>query len=316
VTPNPEAPPPQCALPGCEKGTPQDRGGVWRKYCSDAHRAAARRRRRRRQPPASPPAAAGSAPSDPSPAGTPRPRRRREVTAQLVPQLETGPIRRLPGWARVALRSRRRVLLVAIAGAVAVGGTAAVVAIPLIGDGTTTSNSYNGLDGAIAGEPAWASAARVSLASVQQQLATIDQVEAAWNAQPARARSGPIPAPVATMLARQAALRSQQAMLGAQLAAVQNLANARTTLAQVQAQLAATNKVLSAQAPAPPLGAVPSPGSSVAAQLTAQRDLLAREAAELTSEAAGWREQVQAAAAAPAPSPVDTTTPITNHPAP
>ncbi|OJY45183.1 hypothetical protein [Pseudonocardia sp. 73-21] len=289
----------RCALPGCDVPIDDIPGRPARRYCTAAHRAAARHARRASMQPDQQERLAETLPwlrePDPEPvlvrpsAAHAEPERTVRVPA---PRAVSPAGRGLAARLGDRLPRRRR--------AIAVIGAAGILA----GGYAVTSSQSTEVAGPVAQTPqgessdGWAARAQVTLTSVDRQLDTIAQTEAAWNAMPEHATVG-TPAAVAELMDRKALLERRKAALQSQLDTYRALARTKADLELSEQNLDAVEKALK---DAPTTGAVTSPDeASALAALQEQRDLRIRQRDAKKLELAGIEGNVEKAARAPLP---------------
>lgn len=153
----------------------------------------------------------------------------------------------------------------------------------------------------------WESQARVTLTSIDRQLATISATEAVWSTQIAPLYTG-TPEQVQAMLARKTLLEQQRTALQSQLATADQLAQARAALADLDRQL---EQLAATLASLPPDGRLSPDQLYVRDSLTARRDLLLQERAARQADVDRLQQGVAAAQRSPVPDPTDQTTALT-----
>ncbi|MDQ3153761.1 MAG: hypothetical protein M3R63_19295 [Actinomycetota bacterium] len=136
----------------------------------------------------------------------------------------------------------------------------------------------------------WASAAKVALASVREQLAVLAEAERAWNALPAQQRAGEPPAAVRELVAERARLEQQRAALEADLTAWRALQRTTRALADTEEQLGNVTRASQLR------------GTS-GDQLREQRDVLTRQRDTQREQLEDWSAGVETAVGSPLPDP-------------
>ena len=291
-----------CALPGCVVPIDNVPGRPVRRYCTAAHRAAARQARRASMQPDQHARLAETLPwlrePDPEPvlAQPVSPRRGASGPVRVIPVSATRPAppprRSLSARLGDHLPRRRR--------AIAVLGAAGILA----GGYAVTSSQSTELAGPTQQTPqdessdGWAARAQVTLTSVDRQLDTIAQTEAAWNAMPEHTTVG-TPVSVGALIDRKALLERRKAALQSQLDSYRALARTKADLELCEQNLGAVEKALR---DVPTTGAVSSPDeASALAALQEQRDLRIHQRDAKKLELARLEGNVEKAARAPLP---------------
>lgn len=284
-----------CALDGCVETIGSVHGRPQRLYCSAAHRLAARRVRRAAAQATGDDRATETLPwlREPGPAHVPvRPVRPAGGSPEGGRARRTGAA---PGAApvparlcapRTPLRHRRTLALIG-ATAVLLGGYAL----------TTTPRSVDGAPAAqerTADE--WASRARVTLTSLDEQLGTLASTERTWARSPHA--TGNDPAAVGQLRRQRDTLRQQRAALQSQLDAYASRPDAVDALAAADRQLAELDRIV---AELPPPARRTTGQVAAATSLEEQRDLRARRRDACAEELEGIDDSVERARTAPLP---------------
>jgi hypothetical protein len=290
-------------LPGCyvvieapTDGTPQ------RKYCTAAHRAIARQQRREgtqrsaSAPPLPEPVAASA-----GPARRPTPLLRELPLPPLADEAE--PTRARPTLA--VPRRTRTLAMIGSAGLLITGTTLSLADTPH-GTDATTATPWQAQDPAT--EQNWASEARVSLSSIERQLADVQAAARDWNSLPADERTGAVPESILDLARRKALLEQQRDALTERLAAYDQYDRAQQNLAADEQTVAELDRTLSA---------APSPSQATPAQaedtrqLREQRDARVRVLDEQRTEVDRLRGSVREVMAAALPTGDQATRAIT-----
>ncbi|WP_028923604.1 hypothetical protein [Pseudonocardia acaciae] len=268
-------------MPGCEEIIEEIPGRPYRKYCSPTHRQAARKLRleqsyqRQEQDPEprspwAPPAPRTEPAAESDPPTEPVPIPPAEPEAPRIPEPTPPPADELPALApppfapppagdvKKAASRRRRTEAAALARrrAVALLGAFGILA----GGGSYVAGNQNTIPGtpeAAAPEAApprvdpaqWATQARDTLDSVDDQLALIERTKELWRQAPVRHNAADLPIPVRDLLARESLLKQQQAILRSQLANYQTLGTAGADLAAAQQRMSSLDQMLQALPP-------------------------------------------------------------------
>lgn len=216
----------RCALPGCYVviAPPAD-GGPQRKYCTPAHRAVARQLRREatNRSASAPPLILQELPEPP-----------------LASAVEAGPVRRRRPFADVAGRRARAMAVLGSAGLLVTGGTLAFSGSPT--SDSTTAAPWLAPDPEA--EQSWASEVNVTLASLDRQIAEVDQVEREWNELPPQARGDQAPPDVAALARRKALLQQQRARLAQELGTYEALRATQQELSETERHVAGLDEAL------------------------------------------------------------------------
>ncbi|MBA2323903.1 MAG: hypothetical protein H0V92_07825 [Pseudonocardiales bacterium] len=219
----------RCALPGCYVVIePATDGQPQRKYCTAAHRAVARQLRRggTNRSASAPPLMLQELPLPP-----------------LASELESSPVRRRRRFADATGRRARAMAVLGSAGLLVTGG-----ALALSGSSTGTSSEVPSAAPWLAPDPEaeqhWVSDARVSLASLDQQLAEVSAAEQEWNSLSPQVRGAQIPDGVRALSQRKALLQQQRTALAGELASYQSFHQTKRDLAETEWHVADLDRTL------------------------------------------------------------------------
>ena len=277
----------RCSLSGCEWPVRRTNGRA-AEYCSVAHRDVARRQRRSTHGES----AGGRAGVD-----------RADDTGhgfdgsfdgpeEWTPEWKTSSADAIPAQSR---RSHRRVASVALA--VILAGSGGVASWLSDEAGPPLARTAEPL---LPPESAtWVDQARLTLASIDHQLAETAEAQARWRAAPRALRSSRASPAVEALGHREQWLNVQRAVLATQLASYDTWQRTAVSLGDANRNLEAVDGTLRAL----PKDANP----TVLAQLNSQRDTLSRQTTALEGQETGWRKDIEAAIAAPRPDPTDHT---------
>ena len=313
----------RCALTGCEVPIESVPGRPERRYCSAAHRAAARRARRAATAPV--PAAASLGDSLPwlhavqcdgspprhdapggSPSGGPVSGGRLPVAAPVAagPTAPGGPGGRARSGSSSPLAGRRRALALVGAAGILAGGYAVVVVHDPAPSSPLPARS------ALPDADAWAARARVTLASLSEQLDVIAEAEQAWARTPESRRAGRPPAQIREMRAHRAELERQQVLLKVQLQDYGSLPEVRSEVVAAERMLRDAERAL---ADAPPLSQRTPEQDATIAELTERRDRAQARLEDKRAELVSLEQDVAGAAARPLPEPAERTERVTER---
>lgn len=285
----------RCALPGCYVVIePEPDGRPQRKYCTAAHRAVARQMRREGiHRSASAPPLPVPAPPLPLPPIAPPPnvsQRRRQLADSTA-------------------RRARAMAVLGSAGLLVTGGGLMAASSP-IGQPGSTISATPWVAATPEAERNWAEQARVSLASLESQLAQVSQAQQDWNALPEEQRSGPTPSAVRALAARRVLLEQQRATLISELATWDSMSVANRRLADTEAHVARLDHALTE---VPRNRALTRPEADTAAALGEQRTLRVRQRDSQREELDSLRQGLHEAMATPLPDDPTATKVITSR---
>ncbi|MBO0850480.1 MAG: hypothetical protein J2P20_13515, partial [Pseudonocardia sp.] len=285
----------RCALPGCYVVIePEPDGRPQRKYCTAAHRAVARQMRRE--------GIHRSASAPPLPLPTPP-----LPLPAIAPPSSVGQRRRQ--LAEATARRARAVAVLGSAGLLVTGGGLMAASSPMGLPGSTISASP-WLAATPEAEQNWAEQARVSLASLESQLAEVSQAEQNWNALPEAQRDDPEPPAVWALTARRRLLEQQRATLISELATWDSMSVANRRLADTEAHVARLDRALKE---VPRNRALTRTEADTAAQLGEQRALRVRQRDSQREELDNLRQGLHEAMASPLPDDPTATKAVTSR---
>jgi hypothetical protein len=291
----------RCALPGCYVVIePEPDGRPQRKYCTAAHRAVARQMRREGiHRSATAPPLPLPAPPLPLPPIAPPPtvnqhqhqhQRRRQLTETTA-------------------RRARAVAVLGSAGLLVTGGGLMAASSP-VGQPGSMISAAPWVPATPEAEQNWAEQARVSLASLESQLAEVNQAEQNWNALPEPDRADPAPPAVRALGARRRLLEQQRATLISELGAWDSMSVASRRLADTEAHVASLDRALKE---VPRNRALTRSEADTAAQLGEQRNLRVRQRDSQREELDNLRQGLHEAMASPLPDDPTATKAITSR---
>ncbi|HZG90674.1 MAG TPA: hypothetical protein VEZ42_10725, partial [Pseudonocardia sp.] len=146
-------------------------------------------------------------------------------------------------------------------------------------------------------DDAWATRAQVTLASLDQQLATLNEAEQAWRRTPAGRQDLAPPAEIAALQQRADLLEQRRATLQAQLDNYDSLTRAQQDLENTEAHLRSVREALAAA----PSEATSREQAATLAALQDQRELRERQLASREEELRSLQDTVRSAIRTPLP---------------